>query len=287
MKYFIGVDGGGTGTRVRIIDEKNSIIGEAKGASSALVHGRSLAWTNIISTISQAFSDAKTTVPKLSECSVGMGLSGVNNHYWKNEFILLNPGFHQLVVESDGLTTLLGAHENRPGIIIALGTGSIGMSKDKNGNLKSVSGWGYPSGDEASGSWLGISALRYTEKVMDGRRVASPLSQDVQAHCGQDAKSLLKWLGSAGPKEFATLAPLIFQHSHHDQFARDLIDLAIKDIEEMLIALDSSFKLPFSLCGNLGMRFVDYLPQPLKSRHINPKGDSVDGALSLVRGNIL
>lgn len=282
MKYFIGVDGGGTGTRVRVLDEHRTVIAEAKGTSSALAQGRQEAWKTILSTISRAFSDSGLEVPQLSECAIGMGLSGVNNQYWKNEFLLLNPGVKNLVVETDGLTTLLGAHGNNAGIIIALGTGSIGMSKDAHDQYRTVSGWGYPSGDEASGSWLGIMSLRYTEKVMDGRRKPSPLSDEVQSFVGPDAKSLLKWLSHAGPKEYASLAPFVFKHAEKDAFAMELIQQSLKDIEEMLLALDTSRTLPFSLCGSLGKKFVQFLPENIAKRHSPPKGDSADGALSLV-----
>jgi len=284
MKYFIGVDGGGTGTRIRVWDQNLSQIAEARGPSSALAQGISEAWRAIMTTLSKAFSDASLSVPSVKDCSIGMGLSGANNLYWKNEFLLMNPGFKKIVVESDGLTTLLGAHQGAPGVIIALGTGSVGMSKNANGEIHSVSGWGYPSGDEASGSWLGIQVLRYTEKVMDGRRPSSPLSVAVKNICGSSPDNLLDWLGRAHSKEYATLAPLIFEHLHHDAFAKELVNLALADIEEMLVALDPQKTLPFSLCGSLGHRFVAELPNHLKSRHSVAKGDSADGALTLIKG---
>jgi len=285
MKYFIGVDGGGTGTRIRVWDQNHSQIAEARGPSSALAQGISEAWRAIMTTLSKAFSDSSLSVPSVKDCFIGMGLSGANNLYWKNEFLLMNPGFKKIVVESDGLTTLLGAHQGAPGVIIALGTGSVGMSKNAKGEIHSVSGWGYPSGDEASGSWLGIQALRYTEKVMDGRRTSSPLSIAVKNICGSTPDNLLDWLGRAHSKEYATLAPLVFEHLHHDNFAKELVTLALSDIEEMLIALDPSKSLPFSLYGNLGHRFVSELPTHLKNRHSEPKGDSADGALTLITGD--
>lgn len=285
MKYFIGVDGGGTGTRIRVWDQNLTRIAEAHGPSSALAQGISEAWRAIMTTLSKAFSDAGLSVPSVKECAIGMGLAGANNLYWKNEFLLMNPGFKKIIVESDGLTTLLGAHQGQAGVIIALGTGSVGMSKNDKGEIHSVSGWGYPSGDEASGSWLGIQALRYTEKVMDGRRSSSPLSLAVKKICGSTPDNLLDWLGRAHSKEYATLAPLIFEHLHHDAFAKELVNLALADIEEMLVALDSQKSLPFSLCGSLGLRFVSELPSHLVSRHRPPQGDSADGALKLLTGD--
>lgn len=286
ITYYIGVDGGGTGTRVKILDSQLKLIAQGHGASSALSQGVPQAWLAIQNTIAQAFGESSLPPPSLKECSIGLGLSGVNNKQWKEEFSKTNPGYKNIVIESDGITTLLGAHHGSAGIIIALGTGSIGMVKHTSGEIHSVSGWGYPSGDEASGSWLGIQALRYTEKVMDGRKASSPLSQLIKKKCGESPQALLHWLGDAKQKEYATLAPLVFEAatSHDDSFAKQLINDALIDIEEMIVTLDQTQKLSFALCGKLGEAFIPFLPQKLATRYKAPKGNSIDGAIMLATG---
>lgn len=286
ITYYIGVDGGGTGTRVKILDSQLKLIAQGHGASSALSQGIPQAWLAIQNTIAQAFGETSLPPPNLKECSIGLGLSGVNNKQWKEEFSKTNPGYKNIIIESDGITTLLGAHQGSAGIIIALGTGSIGMVKHMTGEIDSVSGWGYPSGDEASGSWLGIQALRYTEKVMDGRRKPSPLSQLIKNKCGESPQALLHWLGDAKQKEYATLAPLVFEAviSHDDSFAKQLINDALIDIEEMIVTLDQTQKLSFVLCGKLGEAFIPFLSQKLATRHKAPKGNSIDGAIMLATG---
>ncbi len=110
IKYYIGVDGGGSGTRVLIADENLNILTRSEGDPSALGQGIQKAWDSIMKTIAKGFSQINTQTPRLDQIAIGLGLSGVNNIVWKNEFELRNPGFKIIHVDTDGFTTLIGAH---------------------------------------------------------------------------------------------------------------------------------------------------------------------------------
>lgn len=281
-KYYIGVDGGGSGTRVIISDKDMTILASAEGAPSALGQGIEKAWRAILDTIALAFANGKIPAPMLSECAIGLGLSGANNIIWKNEFYFRNPGFKKIIIDTDGFTTLLGAHLGAPGVIVAVGTGSVGMVLKSNNHRKDVSGWGFPSGDEASGAWLGLRACAITEKAIDGRREHSSLSLAVLKFCGNTPESFLTWLGNAKQNAFATLAPLVFQNANTDNEALILLKKAGLEISQMAETLDPSSELPLSICGRLGEALIPYLPEKIKAKNQKPKGDSTLGALHLI-----
>lgn len=283
IKYLIGVDGGGTGTRVIVTDKDFKILATAHGPASALGQGIEKAWNSIIDTISRAFSNAHLIAPMLNECAIGLGLSGANNSIWKNEFYLRNPGFKHIIVDTDGFTTLLGAHGGNPGVVVAVGTGSVGMFVDENQNRRDVSGWGFPAGDEASGAWLGLRASSLTQKTLDGRRAPSTLSELVLNYCGNDSQKFLEWLGNANQNTFAKLAPLVFKAASTDSDAKALLQKAGCEIEEMVRALDPNLLYPLSICGRLGEALIDYLPPAIKNKHIKARGDSTLGALNLLK----
>lgn len=284
FKYFIGVDGGGSGTRVIIAGPDMLPLpqAQAEGAPSALGQGIEKAWRSILDTIAQAFANGKIPAPMLSECAIGLGLSGANNIIWKNEFYFRNPGFKKIIIDTDGFTTLLGAHLGSAGVIVAVGTGSVGMVLKHNNERENVSGWGFPSGDEASGAWLGLKACALTQKAMDGRRTHSPLSVAVQNHCGKTPDAFLAWLGNAKQNAFATLAPLVFQSAEADKDALELLTKAGHEIAQMVNTLDPKAELPLSICGRLGEALIPYLPADIKKRNQKAKGDSTLGALKLV-----
>lgn len=283
VKFLIGVDGGGTGTRVIVTDLKHQILATAHGDPSALGQGIERAWRSILDTLARAFHNGNLPVPMLSECAIGLGLSGANNVIWKNEFYLRNPGFKKIIVDTDGFTTLLGAHSGKEGVIVAVGTGSVGMAMNAQGERVSVSGWGFPSGDEASGAWLGLKASALTQKALDHRTPSGELSKKVLEFCGGDAESFLTWLGQSGQNAFAKLAPLVFQSAQQDPEAKLLLTKAGLEIENMVNTLDPKGLLPLSICGRLGEALIDYLPIKIKERNRAPHGDSTIGALYLIR----
>ena len=285
IKYLVGVDGGGSGTRIIVTDKKLKILASAQGDPSALGQGVEKAWRAILDTLARAFYYGSIPVPMLSECAIGLGMSGANNIIWKNEFYMRNPGFKNIIVDTDGFTTLLGAHGGNPGAIVAVGTGSVGMVLTADGVRRDVSGWGFPAGDEASGAWLGLKAAAITQKTIDGRRPASTLSDNILKFCGKEPAQFLNWLGNAGQNSFAQLAPLVFQSAPTDNDARNLLISAGLEVDLMVQALDPKGELPLSICGRLGEALIPYLPESTKSRNQTAGGDSTIGALLLVSKN--
>lgn len=281
-KYLIGVDGGGSGTRVIVSTPDLQIIAKAEGAPSALGQGIEKAWRAIMDTLALAFSKSSIPVPMLSECAIGLGLSGANNIIWKNQFYLRNPGFQKILIDTDGFTTLMGAHAGQPGVIVAVGTGSVGMVLKPDGERISVSGWGFPAGDEASGAWLGLRAASLTQKALDGRRQHSPLSKAVQKFCGEDQEEFMNWLGEAKQNAFAKLAPLVFQVADTDPEARKLLMKAGEEISLMAKTLDPKGEYPLSICGRLGEALIPFLPEVIKNKNQTAKGDSAYGALTMI-----
>lgn len=285
-KYLIGVDGGGTGTRIIVASPDQQILATAEGQPSALGQGIEKAWRAIMDTLALAFAKSNIPVPMLTECAIGLGLSGANNVIWKNEFYLRNPGFKKIIIDTDGFTTLLGAHSGKPGVIVAVGTGSVGMVLKTNGERENVSGWGFPAGDEASGAWLGLRAASLTQKAIDGRRASSSLTDAVQKFCGNTPDEFLSWLGEARQNAFAKLAPIVFQSAPTDADAKKLLIKAGEEIAIMVKTLDPKHELPLSICGRLGEALIPYLPEEIKNRNQKAQGDSTVGALTLIARNL-
>lgn len=290
--YLIGVDGGGTKTQVRITHTDGRVISEASAGPSALMHGRDKAWAAILSATNQGFHQAGIQPPSYNRIAAGFGLSGVNVPAWADEFSALNPGFGSIVVASDAITTLLGAHQGRPGAIIAIGTGSIGAVLRPDGAKQIIGGWGFPSGDEASGAWLGILAINHVQQVFDGRASESPLATTIMQYCGGDGSdknnrdSVLGWLAKANQSAYAQLAPFIIQHAVDDDVARTMLYQAGEEVAKMALALDASKQLPLALCGGLSQVLGDYLPRMLQQRTVLPEADSASGGLLLIRQHL-
>jgi glucosamine kinase len=284
-RYLIGVDGGGSGTRVRLQDADGRTLGTGAAGPSGLSLGVASAWQNIEQAVASAFHAAQLprTVP--SECAMGLGLAGAGRPVAREAFLRANPGYGWLVLESDACTMLWGAHGERPGIVVAAGTGSVAAARDPDGAIRVCGGWGFPLGDEGGGAWLGVQAIRHVQACLDGRDSAGPLALAVQAEAGSTTSALQAWCARADATAFARWAPLVFRGAEAgDPVAEGLLAWAAQELARLEHALQPAVgKLPVAVAGNIAARLWPRWPADLRSRCVPPLGDRVDGALTLLR----
>ncbi|WP_037854893.1 BadF/BadG/BcrA/BcrD ATPase family protein [Streptomyces sp. NRRL S-340] len=81
----------------------------------------------------------------------------------------------EVAVTSDAVTAHAGALGTRPGVVLALGTGSVAIGIGDDGTYARVDGWGPWLGDEGSGAWIGAAGLRAALRAHDGRGPATAL----------------------------------------------------------------------------------------------------------------
>ncbi len=286
IEFLLGVDGGGTGTRALAQRRDGTVVGRGEAGPSALGQGIGPAWSAIQQALHSAFEAGGVAVPPWNQCALGAGLSGVHNPTWRNEFLAANPGFARITLETDGYAMLLGAHGGQPGAMIAVGTGSVGEALRRDGSHVGVSGWGFPVGDESSGAWLGLCAMRLAQCAMDGRAVAGPLARAVWQQCGQDRDALQAWCGRAGQFAYAQLAPLVFDTAASDAAAEQLLNQAAADLETMASALDPAGELPLAVCGSVGKMLVSRLPAAVRQRCVEAQQDAAGGALLMTRDSL-
>lgn len=281
--YLIGIDGGGTGTRARLALRDGPVLAQGTAGPSGLSQGVEQAWRHIQQAIQRAFDVAQRPLPVPAECALGLGLAGAISPHRAEAFLQAAPPYALLALESDAATSLRGAHAGQPGVVLAFGTGSVGEALLTDGRKLSVGGWGFPSGDEGSGAWLGLRAAQMAQQALDGRRLAGALTQAVWQATGVGRQALLEWCGQAGQHAYASLAPLVFDCAESDPAAQRLLQEAVSAVIQMAQALDASGQLPLVITGSVGKRLVPLLPRELADRCVPAAGDAADGALQLVR----
>lgn len=282
-RYLLGVDGGGTGTRLRLCDRAGRLLGQGEAGPSALGQGTAQAWRHIRQALAQAARQAGIEPPEPRDCAIGLGLSGANVTAQVEQFLAEQPGYAQLVLDSDGFTTVLGAHGGAPGAVLAAGTGTVGEALRRDGSRVCISGWGWIVGDEGSGAWLGLKAMRHAQQALDGRAPAGALARAVWAVAGATREALLAWCAAAGQQGYASLAPLVFEQAGDDAVAAGFVAEAVAELEKLAHALDPEASLPLALAGSIAQRLAPRFSAALRARLVAPQGDSADGALHLIR----
>jgi glucosamine kinase len=287
-RLLVGIDGGGSGTRARLADAQGRVLGGGRAGPSALGQGVAQAWRHIGQALDAAFADAGLARAPDHDVALGLGLAGVERPARRDEFIAADPGFARCAVFSDAQTTLRGAFGGGPGVVIAAGTGSVGLVQQRDGSQRRAGGWGFPVGDEGSGAWLGLRAMQVAQAALDGRAAAGPLASAVWRIAGADADTLLRWCEGAGQHAYAQLAPAVFDAARDgDAAAVALLDAAAAELTRHIDALSAGstpdHDLPIVMAGSIGERLRERLPSALRARCGAPLGDSADGALALLR----
>lgn len=282
VEYLIGVDGGGSGTRAVVQPVGGTPLAVGRAGPSALGQGIPQAWRHIEEAIREAFDCVGLRVPSWSRCALAAGLSGVSHEPWREAFVQADPGFAGLVAESDSYTMLLGAHGGEPGAIVIAGTGSIAEALLPGGTRRTAGGWGFPVGDEGSGAWLGLQAVRHAQAALDGREAAGALAERVWQHCGEERERLQAWCAQAGQFAYAQLARAVFEAEPRDPVAAQCLLRAVEAIETLALAVDPRGHLPLAISGSIGERLAARLRPAIQRRLVTPQAGPAVGALALL-----
>lgn len=123
----LGLDGGGTRTRVAVADLDGHLLGVAeRGGASIEFNDSEVARNNLNGGVQAALSDAGHSVRDVAAFTAGIGGIGVPGAREKAERALDIDGLPcQVRVVSDAVVAHVGAFRSDPGIVAICGTGSL------------------------------------------------------------------------------------------------------------------------------------------------------------------
>ena len=277
----IGVDGGGSRCRLAYAagDIRHSVETGAANISSD--------FDGAIRTIKAGFAALaeKAGIPAdtLCACPAHLGLAGVMTDEDGHRTAQAS-GLAKVTVSDDREITAAGALGNSDGAIVSIGTGSF-LARLSDGRTTFVGGWGFVLGDEASGAWLGRTALTRTLHVFDGALEATGLTQELLKRFGSGA-AIVAFAQTAKPADFAAIGrDVVNALEGHDSLAEVLMDEGVAYILRCLRALDWNPQEPLCLIGGLADAYRDRLPAEAQNALIDPAGSALDGALRLARNH--
>lgn len=276
VRYWVGIDGGGTSTRALVADAAGRIVGRGEAGASALGQGAAQAWQHIADAIAAAVPGAS-----LADCALGLGLSGTGVPAQLQAFVAADPGVARFTLVTDGLVALLGAHGGEAGALLISGTGAVAEALLPDGSRRLVGGWGWQIGDEGSGAWLGQQAMKVAQAAFDGRAPRGALAQTVYDVAGSTREALLSYCAQAGQAGYAKLAPLVFDQAVDDPAAAALLDQAAFALDGLAAAVHPT--LPLALAGSIAQRLLPRLSPVLQARRVEPRAEPVAGALWLIQ----
>lgn len=163
MKYLIGIDGGGTHSRLLAVDLSGREVGFSLGKSTNVE-------SNPLSVVKQNFmmllKDFLGAFGRTIDDCVALcfGTAGVDTESTRRMIESMLDSFQlscPVKVVNDAVIALFADTRGKPGIMLISGTGSIGYGINRELRTWRVGGFGYLVGDEASAYWVarkGIAA---------------------------------------------------------------------------------------------------------------------------------
>ena len=275
----IGVDGGGSKTRVLVGTVEGEVLATLDGQKSAVTPGEAQRSADVIGDlVTRALGEIAqpgAVMPRVLYCGVA-GAGRDEERRALHAALDAKELAEEVIIDSDGLIAMYDAFDDRAGILLVVGTGSIAYGRSPAGEIVRCGGWGPAFGDEGSGGWIGRRALGIVAASSDGREPPTALLFPILAatQC-EDIEDLIPWAAAADARAFASLAPVVFSTAiAGDPRANALVTLAAEELVLHIRALarqlftDERAAVAVALSGGLmtrGSPLRKRLEQRLKS----------------------
>ena len=264
MSLFLAIDAGGTGTRCLLADETRVLARATAGTVKLMRVGEPEATARLQAMLAEAAAAAGVSLNQITRTCFGLaGIGSPVVRAWASR-VLSSSVSGELLICGDEEIALDAAFAGGPGILLVAGTGSNAIGRTDAGETFGAGGWGPVLGDEGSGTWIGLEALRAALRAQDRIPLGDQLNDQLgdsnreqsEMKCVRASTSLLReierhWrLNSLGElvayanqrgdcdrpaPEFASLAPIVARcAAQGDALAAKVLTRAGEELAELV-----------------------------------------------------
>jgi glucosamine kinase len=233
MPVFVGVDAGGSSTR--IVAERD---GNPAGAFDALpANVRRSGVDDAASIIARGI---ESTLHGERPDAVMVGAAGAGSPEiaaaLRAALAVHLPGV-RIAVDDDAIVALRAGAAEGDGIVLVAGTGSVALAVS-NGERFRAGGHGFLIDDGGSAAWIGASAVRLLLRAFDERQprdaMLDAVARALRAECALHVHEAI--YGDADPvRKLASIAPVVIESaSRGDRSASKIVQAAALELAELL-----------------------------------------------------
>ncbi len=237
----LGIDGGGTRTRASIVSGEQVLAFAENGSIKRLRVGAQAAEEHLRALLAEVYTQAGVNGVRAASAGVASAtMPGVQE--WITE-VFKDFGVERSEIVGDEVIALDAAFRGGPGILQIAGTGTNCIGRGPDGGRETAGGWSSRLGDEGSGYWIGLHAVRRALRAYD-REEPTHILDVVGCAWGTATLDELVNLGDSTPgPDFAALAPDISRLAEEgDTVALGVLQQAAADLVESVLLVRSKLR---------------------------------------------
>lgn len=251
---IVSVDGGQTKTAVELLDESGRLLEE--WMLPPIIHyakpGGLRSYSKIAAEVCERLNERVTGVGTSVDADVGppvsicFSLSGYHGDVAAIPKAIRKAmsgrlfELASLKVVPDYWGNWYAATRGGPGLVIISGGGTVAYGKNAAGRELRLGGWGHQLGDEGSGYWIGLAALKSALRAQAGLEPPTGLARPVlRALKGEEESVLLArcYSGEITDQDLALLVPLVNELAEgQDRAALCIMQAAAGHLCELAVA---------------------------------------------------
>jgi N-acetylglucosamine kinase-like BadF-type ATPase len=246
----LGIDGGGTHTRAAIADGDRTLAFAESGSIKRLRVGAEAAEANLRAVLKEVYAQAGVA-------SVGAACCGVASATMPGITEWITAVFNDFRVArsevvGDHIIALDAAFRGGPGILQIAGTGTNTIGRAPDGRFESVGGWSSRLGDEGSGYWIGLHAIRRALNAHDREEPTQILKKVGEIWNTPTLDQLINRGDGTPAPDFAALAPAIHSLAEAgDAVAIGVLRQAAADLVANVLLVRSKLRRKHAIGGEV------------------------------------
>ncbi len=250
MRLYLTLDGGGTKLVAARFDEDFNVISRGRSGGVNTTQNRP---EDVVQHIEKCLDQALNGFTALKEVFAVF----VGNHELLESALRRRASVEKITYFSESCAGLLAGAGRRTGLLALSGTGSDVFWIGEEDSL-SVGGWGPVLGDQGSGTWIGLQAVRAVVREINGWGEKTLLTPIVRRHFGAEEAAwnmVLQVHGGGAPFPIvARVAPLVGEAARAgDRIALSIVEAAGEVMATQMKALVRKIDAPrereITLCG--------------------------------------
>ncbi|MFP5235298.1 MAG: N-acetylglucosamine kinase [Acidobacteriota bacterium] len=254
-EVVLGIDGGGTRTRAAIAEGEKILAFAENGSIKRLRVGAEVAEQNLRALLSDVYRQAGVT--RVCGACAGVASAIMPGVQEWIQTVFREFGVERSEVVGDEFIALDAAFKGGPGILQIAGTGTNCIGRAPDGGRETAGGWSSRLGDEGSGYWIGLHAVRRALRAYD-REEPTRILDVVGKIWDTPTMEELVNLGDSTPgPDFAALAPAVSQLAEEgDAVALGILQQTAADLVESVLLVRAKLRRKHNVSGEVPVAWI-------------------------------